>query len=460
MASPLQAPPTPAKSSLLTSSHLQKGPPLDVSADYPDPDLAPLSHSMSTLSVSNRPPLPAPPSAAHNTTNAYHRVSQSYNRPPHEQYASGYPQQGYGHDDQLLRRTSYGAPPPPPPVGEFGGYQHGQQQQLNNGGGYGQFEQIATQHYASQGTSTRATNDVREPFLTSTRAGYNHDQGYDRTSSAPLQYPTNTAYAPPASDYHQPASYDHQPLGHRPPPPPVSATPYGLPPVPPQPPQTPNQWGQPSPAPTQLPRPHSSAGYGTGSHHSQYGSVSSFAPPPTFTPAPTFAPPPEFNQYGAPPVSDLSRSSSMASFAPPPSFSPNAYQQPFTPLPPPPQPPAPPSHYGGSTPLPQPPRPPSSMYGGTPQPPPPPPSLAQYSQHQVPLTEYYNHAAEPQDYQTTPYGGPNGGGGYAYSQQQQQQQQQPPPQAGYGHSLPHPPPPPPTQHQQQQQYYQEAAPRW
>ncbi|ORY63684.1 C2 domain-containing protein [Leucosporidium creatinivorum] len=135
---------------------------LDVAADYPDPDLAPLSHSMSTLSVNQRPPLPAPPPAS------------NYQRQPSYGYGAPPPQNG-GYQQPLDRRASYAGGPggsygaPAPNYGgaanEFGGYdggQHGGDHQATIGastqGRVSGFQQLVNQHYASQGESFAASN--------------------------------------------------------------------------------------------------------------------------------------------------------------------------------------------------------------------------------------------------------------------------------------------------------------
>lgn len=143
-----------------TSAHFTRQGALDVAADYPDPDLAPLSQSMSTLSVNQRPPLPAPP------------PSSSYQRQPSYGYGPPFPQNG-SYQQPLDRRESYaGGPggsygPPPSNYGggadEFGGYggaQHGGDNQATIGastqGRVSGFQQLANQHYASQGESFTA----------------------------------------------------------------------------------------------------------------------------------------------------------------------------------------------------------------------------------------------------------------------------------------------------------------
>ncbi|GAA6032155.1 hypothetical protein JCM8097_007100 [Rhodosporidiobolus ruineniae] len=320
-------------------------PAVDLGADYPDADLAPLNRSMSAMALS-RPPLPQPPGGVTPSTSAYnmHRLSssQSYQHLPYQSApppASPAPYGSYGYADQRRASQPYAlgsyTPAPPPQhqqdpyaaggAGEFGAYpgygagppppptlsQH--QQPL------GEFEQLAHQHYANQ-----------------------------------------SYQVPPA-----------QPYSHQPPPPPpqqpydpYSSAHYAAPPPPPS-----QQPAQPLPS---IPP--------SGSAYWQHG------PPPSTTPLPTSPSYPSMPHsdsqttiYAPPqPPQPPSAASAFSPPPPPPSIagSYSAYpQQPTYPQPPqppafphPPQPPA----------FPQPPPPPPSLRGGLPVPPPRPASTADY----------------------------------------------------------------------------------
>ncbi|GJN90361.1 hypothetical protein Rhopal_003372-T1 [Rhodotorula paludigena] len=309
--------------------------PTEISADYPDPDLAPLTSSMSTMSI-GRPPLPQPPvarPASHATPYYQHSVpsSQSHQQLPDAATSSSAGYAGY----PSYPATTYplGAPTPSQDLqqhsgsytryqaSEFGQYAQPQQPQM------GEFKQLAHEHYAAQSRP---------------------HQAYSTPAPPPALY----GYASPP-----PGSYTSHPP---------------QPPMPPIPPTESAYWqGQP-----QHPAPPgsdvaSSASYPTLPHSSSQTTIYAAppphsAPPSGFAPAPTFAPPPPPSLAGA-----------YSSFAPPPSLP----QPPIPPMPPQPpsfaSPPPPPPSLRGDLPTP-PPRPASTSYGAPPVPPLPPASAGGY----------------------------------------------------------------------------------
>ncbi|KAG0655987.1 hypothetical protein C6P46_000501 [Rhodotorula mucilaginosa] len=160
--------------------------PTELAADYPDPDVAPLTSSVSTMSLS-RPPLPVPPVSNPPLSATTAASFASYQPPPPQQ------QYHYGAPAQHHHYGGYAPPPPPslPPANEFGQTPLPVQE-----GQYG--------HYTYPATAP--------PVAPSP---YHHD-------SAPSLH---GAYAPPA----------------------VSHSPYPPPPVPPIPPTGSPYWQQPQP---------------------------------------------------------------------------------------------------------------------------------------------------------------------------------------------------------------------
>ncbi|KAM0786332.1 hypothetical protein ACM66B_001805 [Microbotryomycetes sp. NB124-2] len=191
-------------------SAVSAGAPVDLGPDYPDPDLAPLSHSMSTMGLnsSQRGPLPVPPlqSASrqpqhHAYANAYSSVNGAYmNRPPTNTHDLG-------------RRASYAAP-------GVTTYQTA---------GYGQFgtdwrgefgEHDGAAHQMTIGASTRghAGNAYEENYPAAGYLAETSQAGY--ASPFPSQYATGYSeqrFAPPPqfngiSGHHRHAPLPQPPL--------------------------------------------------------------------------------------------------------------------------------------------------------------------------------------------------------------------------------------------------------
>ncbi|GAA5947429.1 hypothetical protein JCM3775_000855, partial [Rhodotorula graminis] len=341
------------------------GPPAELSADYPDADLAPLTSSFSTLSMapSHRPPLPQPPAPRHvaaspypyphdpyaayrpalpepSTSTAPYGVAPTPNPYGHdlanrEGHASGSPAASsfgpgpgapyshphphpHPHQSPAPPQGPYGAYPPPPSLGEFGQYPGAQQQQQQHRP-MGEFEQLAHEHYAGQGYSSASPHyapPLGPPLPPPSSA------------APPFQpYPSSLPPAPvpptPQPPYPYPHPHPHpQPHAHShsvPPP----AAPYQLPqpPVPPIPPTSSPYWTQPYPPPQQQQQqqqhalPHASSypslshpAHAHGHAHAQYGSP---APPSSAPPFPQPPPPPPPGSFAPPP-------SLGGTFSPPP----------------------------------------------------------------------------------------------------------------------------------------------
>lgn len=154
----------PLQSTTDDDAYLQTGGRLDVAADYPDPDLAPLSQSMSALAVSQGRPLPAPPSS----TPYYNQPYQGYAPSPQPPHLYNHEQPSYQqpYQPEPNRRASYAGPPTHEYAGgasEFGGYAGGHQAEADqstiNASTHGRvsgFQQLADQHYAQQSDSSVA----------------------------------------------------------------------------------------------------------------------------------------------------------------------------------------------------------------------------------------------------------------------------------------------------------------
>ncbi|GAA5866323.1 hypothetical protein JCM8547_000739 [Rhodosporidiobolus lusitaniae] len=376
-------------------------PPVDLGADYPDADLAPLNRSMSAMAIS-RSPLPLPPTSMPSSQSAYHvhslSASQSFHElPPMAVSHTPVPHGSYGYDDG--RRSSFPTPggsytPAPPQhqpyggyqpgAGEFGTYQpaqgysaqpstysHPQQQPL------GEFERLAQQHYASQRYSQNpSSRPLPQPYPSSTPAPPHQQYDSISASSYPPPQPSQTPYLP------QPPQ----------------------PPLPPIPPSGSPYWQEPPPPPPNMTPLPSTGSYSTmpasESSRTIYASsqptFSSPPPPPSSIPNSysSFAPPPQPPLPPQPPQ--------PPAFSPPPVFSP----------PPPPSlqggpayPPSgqydPPSSYQTFPPA-VPPLPPATpqQYASPPQPPPLPPSLQQQPHYAGPSPP---PSASPYGYATTAY---------------------------------------------------------
>ncbi|GAA5904186.1 hypothetical protein JCM6882_003971 [Rhodosporidiobolus microsporus] len=351
---------------------------VDLGADYPDADLAPLNRSMSAMALSARPPLPQPPpTSIPPPASAYHvhRLSSSQSYPhlaePSLPSHTPVPQGSYGYEAPVQQGGySYasGSYTPAPQqqqqhpyggyggAGEFGAYQGqvppppslSQQQQP-----LGEFEQLAQQHYASQGYPQASTSSAHHAL---------HQPHYP----VPPQPPSASHYDPYAATQAYPQ-----------PPPLPSHTPLPQPPLPPIPPSGSAYWHQPPAGPGTATLP-SSGSYPSMPHSDSQSTI--YAPPQPPPPPSAFSPPP-------PPPSI---SNTFSSFAPPPphpSYPPQPPQPPsfaappvFSPPPPPPslrgnypaapEQPYPPSDYGSAAPQqplppsgpPVPPLPPSGSY--------------------------------------------------------------------------------------------------
>lgn len=354
------------------------GAPLELAADYPDPDVGPLSQSISTMSI--RPALPQPPlhQHHHSQSGSYHdtppqSATSSYSRPlPDPRHASGgynsagapangpvydqqgrqwrhssagpYPNQGQTHYQQP--HNPYGGPGP----GEFGGVQ--------SPVGYGGYPSHSAPpdgqpyaHHHSYSDTGHSSDYGQPPQQQQQQLGefeqlaQQHHHAYSNTPShAP--YPSSTPVPRQQPYYAQTASGPPQP------------------PQPPLPPPSPSNWPQPQthaglplpPQPPQLPAHLLGRSQSVVSLATSY--ASSYGPPP---PVPGSAVSqnhfqPQANGYGPPPD---------AIYSPAPAPSPY-YAAPGPPQPPqPPQPPAPPAGYGayGAPPPANDYGPPPGMYG-------------------------------------------------------------------------------------------------
>ncbi|BGP33458.1 hypothetical protein JCM10296v2_005260 [Rhodotorula toruloides] len=335
----------------------------ELSADYPDADVAPLASSMSTMSLS-RPPLPQPPAPLSSPPYGHQiHTSQSYQQfppapPPthYGSYSNAHSAASYasvsampsyaGMQAYQQPYTGYGAP-----ASEFGQYAQPQQgpqppQQL------GDFEQLAHDHHASQGYPYASTSSHR-----------------------PLPQPTPAPPAPPSLHYDSYSSVSFAP--------PPAQTPYPQPPVPPIPPSNPAYWQQQPVAPS------SSSSYPSLPHSSSQTTI--YAPPQPPQPPP-------------PPASAFSPAPTFAHPPPPPSIA-----NTFAPL----------RHSGSLPQMPQPPIPPQPPSFAPPpvfSPPPPPPSLQGSATYPPPPTHPAQPIAPPY-HQSTP----------AHQQQYSQDYGQPPP---------------------------------
>ncbi|BGP17786.1 hypothetical protein JCM10213_001712 [Rhodosporidiobolus nylandii] len=389
-------------------------PSVDLGADYPDPDLAPLNRSMSAMALS-RPPLPQPPTSVPPSSSAHHlqrlSASSSQQFPPGTE--SSYPPAVDGYEEQARRASypyapqngsytpapplqqAYNYPPPPPQAGEFGAYHSPPPPAgLAPSRSMGEFEQLAHQHYASQSQGYQQNGTVGSGSRPLPQPGYSTPAPPPPPSSVGHydSYPSSASHytAPPAAQ----APYPPQPP---------------LPPLPPIPPSGSVYWSQPPPPPppaTIIPPSASHAslsGVGRGMPHSDSQTTIYAAPLPQ-PPQPP-APPSAFSPAPPPP----SISNSFSSYA---SSSVGAYES-GTPLPVPPQPPQLPVFS-------PPPLPPSSDVGYAPAPyygsgppslqqsydPSPPPSASSYhSSH----SSYAPPAPPPSDMSyalpsTSPYG--------------------------------------------------------
>ncbi|GAA6049096.1 hypothetical protein JCM3770_003884 [Rhodotorula araucariae] len=304
------------------------GPPTELSPDYPDADLAPLTTSFSSLSVGGgRPPLPQPPLAR--------PPSAGYTYTPDVYAAQAYPSvtpNPYEND----RRASYAAsstsgayagsayplqaPPPPPPsvgyaygahgAGEFGLYSSPQP-------GLGELERLAHEHYTSQGSAHASTSTP-----------YSAEPHYAPTPVPPFVPPPPPP--PPPQHYHSRSTPSPYPA------PPASHSPYPLlpqPPVPPIPPSTSGYWASPPPPPP--PPPPVPLGY-SGSypalaHSSSQSTI--YAPP-----LPPLSPPPPASGFSSslplPPPPPPSLRGDLLPAPPLPPFPPQGYapSQPPQPL--------------------------------------------------------------------------------------------------------------------------------
>ncbi|GAA6003696.1 hypothetical protein JCM10207_003551 [Rhodosporidiobolus poonsookiae] len=341
-------------------------PPVDLGADYPDADLAPLNRSMSAMQIS-RPPLPQPPTSIPSSTSAYHMhslsASQSYHQMPTPSVHSPTPDPygSYSHyppasttpypQDPYAAHSYTPAPPQPAygnyAAGEFGAYsqppplppaQHPT----------GEFERLAHQHYASQGQS-------QHQHSASTSSSHHRPLPHPGYSTTPAPPPPPSLYSTPPDPYAStPSPY--------PQPPPVQPAYEPQPPVPPIPPSGSTYWDQPlSPAASTTPAPVAGA-YGSMTHSDSSRTIYA-APPQPPQPPPSFAQPP--------PPPSLSHSTSYPVMPQPPEPPSFAAPPVFSPPPPPPSlqgypapPPRPPSAYGAPPVPPLPPAPPQQPYYG------------------------------------------------------------------------------------------------
>ncbi|BGP41546.1 hypothetical protein JCM10450v2_005594 [Rhodotorula kratochvilovae] len=337
------------------------GPPTELSADYPDADLAPLTTSFSSLSVGagGRPPLPQPP-LARPTSAAYAPTSD-----PYAAYQPGATPNPYEHDRRAsypassvsgaYSTSAYATPPPPPMAqgygygaygaGEFGQYAAAPppppQQQHQQG--MGEFERLAHEHYASQSYPHASTS-----------APYPPEPHYAPTPAPPPPPPQHSYHSySSASPYPSTSSYPA-------PPPSLSHTPYApslpQPPVPPIPPSSSGYWTS-QPPPPQLTH---SGSYPSLPHSGSQATLYAAPPPPPSIAPSAFSPPPAAPAHSA--FSPPPPPPSLSGFAPPPPPPQHPYPQQtvFSPPPPPPSlrgelpappvPPIPPQGYGAPAP--------------------------------------------------------------------------------------------------------------
>ncbi|KAK4051973.1 hypothetical protein OIO90_004503 [Microbotryomycetes sp. JL221] len=173
--------------------------PIDLGPDYPDPDLAPLSQSMSKmgLNTSQRGPLPAPPTVSGRATSGY---TTSYSG-PHHHGANGYSTLA----DSANRRPShadlaqaysqgYTSQYSPTRIGEFGGYD----------GQYGQ---------ATLGPNTRGYSSVESSgFAGAAPRPYSAQDSYPQQPSAPGYVPAVNSQIPSAASSHRHAPLPQPPV--------------------------------------------------------------------------------------------------------------------------------------------------------------------------------------------------------------------------------------------------------
>lgn len=300
----------------------------ELAADYPDPDIAPLTGSVSTMSIS-RPPLPVPP------------VSQAPHPPPtgpstYAQFSGGYspvsahgppiPAAAYEHDGRRMSQPAYPASTYP--------------------GGTGQvpFSQAPPTSYAVSQASEFGQYTVQALPPPSSLDPY---QSYQAQTPAPGQYPPYIATpAPSNAAFAQAYGQQYATVtGH---------SPYPVPPVPPIPPTGSPYWQQ--------QQQHSGPGLPSAS---SYPILATSSSQPSLAAVPPPAPP-SVAAYGRSPL------------PPPPSLGP---AQPYNPYPVPPVPPQPPSLHA-------PPAPPGGVFS----PPPPPPSLRNDMSAYAPPEAQYGRA--------------------------------------------------------------------
>lgn len=318
------------------------GPPLELGADYPDPDVAPLANSLAALSV--RPALPLPPAhqqLAHSTSYYDSPVSPtsatSYSRPLPDPRVMGGSINGGGYDHAQQQQWRHSSPYPAQqaqaqasvngyPAGPSNGYGQGQ-------GHVGEFGATA---YAPAPYQQGGADDHGQ-WQASHHASYS-DVGHQADYGAPPppigefehlanqhRYSTGTPLPPPGAYGAPPVAAYHQP------------PPLPQPPQPPIPPPTPLEYerqvygggasGMPPHVPSHLlGRSQSVATVGSG--YSGYnGPVApgSAVPPQQFAPA-QYAPPLAQSPYNAPPPSQ----SPYSTISPQHAYSPAPPPQPST----------------------------------------------------------------------------------------------------------------------------------
>ncbi|SCV70501.1 BQ2448_1895 [Microbotryum intermedium] len=283
--------PSPRKNSQESGSVISHASAASPLGDYPDADLAPLSHSFLHLNVNqNRPPLPAPPTGPPHSTRVYNRpqayarpdASSSYPQPPpppttaratthtyaalsHSPVYASQPQPApqvayqasYDHPGgaAMMQQPPYLHPIPPRQEQTYAYYQEGANATPN----LGQFERLVHRHYERQQSSC-PIGLVLAWCQHQPQSEADHDNSFQRYDSDTCQ----TSFPPLSPRHNSCSGYSY------------SATlPSALPPMSTQQGWAPAPAQLPSPGPVAPPRPHS-----TSSVHPTYGTHGYAHPPP------------------------------------------------------------------------------------------------------------------------------------------------------------------------------------